>query len=1736
MLHPVEPPAFHPPLIVTCGTKQIQTCLEPTTFDPQGRTLISIHLMLAAEQVRRPTLTLAKLWVELSVLYNRMELPRPKQWHVPGESETLTTYSPVPVCATMDSVDVKFEACVVVDVFPPGLCLGPQELKCYNINHQEPTGEARIDERASLVVSFVVPHAAPIPLRGLVDTGSGVSILTFSAFNRVAARTGAFLKPYQIDLYAANEKTIKTFGLAEQIRFQLGGYELETNFVVVDDAMGVEDFLLGRNFLRSYQVLVDLTSMKIVVRAPVKPVWHHAHTQVGDDSLTTPITLDSDLVLQPFERTVAKAKLVTNALEPLIFQTVALNASLSDPSLQNTIFLEDSVATVSETGTLYVSLVNLTSNQQRVRCGAHLGTVVPVSLVYQAVPQKLDATVEADHKTEADNSRANFVYKVYSEMNLSTASELTSSSEFEFLSATDPSEAGLSEREIRKRTDPDLLAPIPGPDSQLQEVKKLWGASACESLDNILNEFDDLFMKRKADLGRCTIAKHTIEVEPEAVPPCEGARRMSPEKAERANQEVRSLLALGMIQPSLSPWASGIVMVKKKSGELRFCCDFRPLNEVTIKDAYPLLRIDESLARLGNAKIYTSINLAWPDLPPHLQNLEPKAPDQALRVLRRVQRANKRERQAKALAAPLPPQPPPVLQKHEDFYPDYPEDWIDVTTEASEDYLLPTHAVNVPSRTIYSVTGTSNVRLQNSPGGVRESIMALKDIDTELHEHTHTVHGIKDLVLAQNRDVHVLALKKLVQCESLDNDVLPENVREFARNYFRQKKDLLFINKNDVPCVQNSPTPRPLHERPCMIIMPQLYQHEILFRAHDAMGHQGISKVVARIQERHTWPGIRRSVGRYVGQCLTCQQVRDKPGDVRFQLKNIQSGYFNELVQYDHLKICPSDNNNTGILVIIDHFSKFAEAVPCSHHDYDAVTTSRLLQQKWFARHGTPTRMQSDNAPNLTAEVSNEFLKAAHVTKVTSTAGHPRTQGLVERQNRTLLTLLRVFCSRRMRDWDQCLDEVIGAYNSTRHATTGFSPYMLTRGVEKAIPLTFLYPEFAAKSFDTHEAYVDHVLARQQEIHDLVRRNTHQAQLRQKLKYDRAIRARAYQPGELVWVFCLYVLQKGSPKLMRAWRGPHKIVQDFQEGRVYVLDTGQKVHFERLKPHHSGPLELATAQAESGEIVVLMDPDPERSVEAVDDDKSQPSYKTEQLLSEASDVSLPSRKQHWMDTRLRTKLRAGGSRMHYQQFDYSTSGTDDELSEIMLPVPPDPVDADRREPEPQLPSDQSTSPTHHLPQLFSDHERARSPSPRISSPEKQPSLLGTSAPLLTNPSLTSFLNNYPIWPAAPSLPLKCATEDDDAQSNVPTLPTTLPGAGTAPSFKRGRGRPPKTRKKLVRAKARLRKKETTTIMPSETVIPTETSEGPRYQLRSRRQPRYKCGTCGLRDCVCLLAVNENRRVPTGARGVPPERGENLVHRLTVRAEKTYSSLERHGDHPVDTILEKLSLPGVAKAPCPRFKEWTSDGKGLEFTLATVMPPVPSNIAFGPFNFEREPVQMVRCITANLLCDKYGIHVDPGGVYSPAPHWWLLVTAPRVEAIVEPLHLLSCLEGLMTLTTADLILCFHIIDWYRGKVKFAWWLELIITCFLNYPRIRLLDEWTHTFEIPLPPKAVLSTLDTWVRAGSDNRAMPRSVWQDVAAIQGRTPRVCLPADNGPGRDYLPGNPASSPNRAPLIRCG
>ena len=76
------------------------------------------------------------------------------------------------------------------------------------------------------------------------------------------------------------------------------------------------------------------------------------------------------------------------------------------------------------------------------------------------------------------------------------------------------------------------------------------------------------------------------------------------------DKNLKSMIDHGVVQLSSSPWASPVVLVKKKDGSTRFCVDYRRLNEVTRKDAYPLSRIDSTLDALGGAKYFSTIDLA----------------------------------------------------------------------------------------------------------------------------------------------------------------------------------------------------------------------------------------------------------------------------------------------------------------------------------------------------------------------------------------------------------------------------------------------------------------------------------------------------------------------------------------------------------------------------------------------------------------------------------------------------------------------------------------------------------------------------------------------------------------------------------------------------------------------------------------------------------------------------------------------------------------------------------------------------------------------------------------------------------------------------------------------------------------------------------------------------------------------------------------------------------------------
>ena len=96
------------------------------------------------------------------------------------------------------------------------------------------------------------------------------------------------------------------------------------------------------------------------------------------------------------------------------------------------------------------------------------------------------------------------------------------------------------------------------------------------------------------------------------------------------------------------------------------------------------------------------------------------------------------------------------------------------------------------------------------------------------------------------------------------------------------------------------------------------------------------------------------------------------------------------------------------------------------------------------------------------------------------------------------------------------------------------------------------------------------VIRRQQDLNDLCRRNTQQAQIRQKRRFDkRTADAKAYSVGDYVWVFQEVVPPKGTKKLLKKWRGPFQITEVHQGGRFYRLSTGRASHYENIKPHNA---------------------------------------------------------------------------------------------------------------------------------------------------------------------------------------------------------------------------------------------------------------------------------------------------------------------------------------------------------------------------------------------------------------------------------------------------------------------------------------------------------------------------------------------------------------------------------------
>ena len=132
-------------------------------------------------------------------------------------------------------------------------------------------------------------------------------------------------------------------------------------------------------------------------------------------------------------------------------------------------------------------------------------------------------------------------------------------------------------------------------------------------LEKLLEEFRDVVpldnamsLKLPPERG----VEHSIETLPGSAPVNKHAYRLTQEELAELRRQLEDFLARGLIRPSSSPYASPVLFVKKKDGGFRMCVDYRHLNNQTVKNRYPLPRIDDLLDQLHGAKYFTKIDLA----------------------------------------------------------------------------------------------------------------------------------------------------------------------------------------------------------------------------------------------------------------------------------------------------------------------------------------------------------------------------------------------------------------------------------------------------------------------------------------------------------------------------------------------------------------------------------------------------------------------------------------------------------------------------------------------------------------------------------------------------------------------------------------------------------------------------------------------------------------------------------------------------------------------------------------------------------------------------------------------------------------------------------------------------------------------------------------------------------------------------------------------------------------------
>ena len=297
------------------------------------------------------------------------------------------------------------------------------------------------------------------------------------------------------------------------------------------------------------------------------------------------------------------------------------------------------------------------------------------------------------------------------------------------------------------------------------------------------------------------------------------------------------------------------------------------------------------------------------------------------------------------------------------------------------------------------------------------------------------------------------------------------------------------------------------------LVLPQKFHRTVFRELHEEMEHLGEERVLHLTRKRFFWPHMKGDIEHFVTRVCSCLKQRRPHVEPRAPMENIHTSAPFELVSIDFVHLEKSSGGYEYILVIVDHFTKFAQAYATKNKS--ARTAARNLYNDFILRFGFPARILHDQGGEFENKLFHQLEKCCGMVRSRTTLYHSQGKGKTERLNQTLLAMLRTLPETKKSHWKESLHKVVHAHKCTRHEATGFSPFFLLFGRSPRLPVDVIFGIEPNASLN-YPTYVKEWQSAMKEAYALASKRSESSGQKGKKQYDTKVNSSVLQPGDSV--------------------------------------------------------------------------------------------------------------------------------------------------------------------------------------------------------------------------------------------------------------------------------------------------------------------------------------------------------------------------------------------------------------------------------------------------------------------------------------------------------------------------------------------------------------------------------------------------------------------------------------------